>query len=931
MAFQPYRVLVVDDEEIVRSMLGKMLGANGYRYLLASSGREAREILSREPVDLVIMDILMPEESGIELCKAIRQQYPRVAILILSAVDGPETVGEAISAGADGYLTKPTEPKELLAQITVAMYYRKQELATEGYKKELEATIQEKNKSLQEMLEKVAENERFFNSILDSIQEGIIVLSPDLTIEWTNSALKKWFGNSEPLLGRKCYEVVYKRAAPCKYCSAIMSLNSKKPSQKIYKLTPRSQMEWIRSLAYPMIGESGEVSKIVVVVSDITQFKRTEESLRKSEELYRSLVESITDAIVRLDLERRIVSCNRAFLDIFGYEEDEVIGESISLCHPSEESFHSFDEQVYPEIKRKGCARSEWNFVTKKGKVIPFETTTSAIKDPSGNTIGYVSVMRDITERRSAQQALEESEKKYRLLVENIREGIVVGQGSMLKFVNDAICKISGYSRDELLKMPWKELVHPDDRLRIEKIHKARLAGEMVPKTYTFRLIDKKGRIRWLENSGVVITWEGELASLNFLTDITKRKQVEDELRAAHSDLEHLVSSLSSILIELTSDGIVRRWNKVAEEILGLKENQVLSRKLSHLGLAWEIEKILDGLDRCKNTKRPVRLGDIPFVRQDKKRVLLGITINPKTNNTGDLLGFILVGADITEHRVMEAQLLQAQKLESVGQLAAGIAHEINTPIQFVGDNIQFLHEAFADLMRLLEAYKKLYDKQGNCEGLAPRLQEARELEEAIDLPFLAKEVPKAIEQSMEGVRRVAKIVGAMKEFSYPDVEEKTPIDLNHAIENTVIVAKNEWKYVAELITDLDPNLPPVPCLPGEFNQVILNLIINAAHAISDVVKEQEGKKGKITITTRRIEDWVEIRVSDTGTGIPEEIRDRIFDPFFTTKEVGKGTGQGLAIARSMLVNKHKGSIEFETEVGKGTTFIVRLPLKEKG
>ncbi|HIC85794.1 MAG TPA: PAS domain-containing protein [Desulfobacterales bacterium] len=434
-----------------------------------------------------------------------------------------------------------------------------------------------------------------------------------------------------------------------------------------------------------------------------------------------------------------------------------------------------------------------------------------------------------------------------------------------------------------------------------------------------------------MENSGVVITWEGELASLNFLTDITKRKQVEDELRAAHSDLEHLVSSLSSILIELTSDGIVRRWNKVAEEILGLKENQVLSRKLSHLGLAWEIEKILDGLDRCKNTKRPVRLGDIPFVRQDKKRVLLGITINPKTNNTGDLLGFILVGADITEHRVMEAQLLQAQKLESVGQLAAGIAHEINTPIQFVGDNIQFLHEAFADLMRLLEAYKKLYDKQGNCEGLAPRLQEARELEEAIDLPFLAKEVPKAIEQSMEGVRRVAKIVGAMKEFSYPDVEEKTPIDLNHAIENTVIVAKNEWKYVAELITDLDPNLPPVPCLPGEFNQVILNLIINAAHAISDVVKEQEGKKGKITITTRRIEDWVEIRVSDTGTGIPEEIRDRIFDPFFTTKEVGKGTGQGLAIARSMVVNKHKGSIEFETEVGKGTTFIIRLPLKEKG
>jgi len=165
-----------------------------------------------------------------------------------------------------------------------------------------------------------------------------------------------------------------------------------------------------------------------------------------------------------------------------------------------------------------------------------------------------------------------------------------------------------------------------------------------------------------------------------------------------------------------------------------------------------------------------------------------------------------------------------------------------------------------------------------------------------------------------------------MKEFSHPGTKEKVPLDLNHAIESTIIVARSEWKYVAELETDFDPSLPMIPCLPGEFNQVILNLIVNAAHAIADVTQKGGPEKGLISVQTRDTADSVEVRIRDTGTGIPEEVRSRIFDPFFTTKEIGKGTGQGLAIARSVVVDKHNGSIQVETEDGKGTTFIVRLP-----
>jgi len=202
---------------------------------------------------------------------------------------------------------------------------------------------------------------------------------------------------------------------------------------------------------------------------------------------------------------------------------------------------------------------------------------------------------------------------------------------------------------------------------------------------------------------------------------------------------------------------------------------------------------------------------------------------------------------------------------------------------------------------------------------------------ETADLEYLTGEIPSAIEQSLEGVERVAKIVRAMKEFSHPGTTEKTQMDLNHAIESTLTVCRNEWRYVAEVVTEFDSGLPLVQCLPGEINQTVLNIVVNAAHAIGDIARDANGTKGTITISTKRDGDWAEIRIRDTGTGIPEHARARVFDPFFTTKGVGKGTGQGLAIAHSVVVDKHGGTICFETENGKGTTFIIRLPFVSPG
>jgi signal transduction histidine kinase len=286
---------------------------------------------------------------------------------------------------------------------------------------------------------------------------------------------------------------------------------------------------------------------------------------------------------------------------------------------------------------------------------------------------------------------------------------------------------------------------------------------------------------------------------------------------------------------------------------------------------------------------------------------------------------------DITELRRLGRELTAAQKLESVGRLAAGVAHEINTPVQFVSDNVQFARASMTDIAAVILAYRGLQEAAQQGGNVLEAAARAAQAETAVELDYLMKDVPLALDDASDGLGRIATIVRSMKEFAHPDQAEKTLADLNQAIRSTLVIAHNEYKFVADIDAQFG-ELPLVPCYLGEINQVVLNLIINAAHAISDVTKDS-GILGKLTIRTRfdADADAVEVAIADSGSGIPESARAKIFDPFFTTKEVGKGTGQGLAIARSVIVNKHGGTLRFETECGKGTTFFIRLPLKTIG
>lgn len=542
--------------------------------------------------------------------------------------------------------------------------------------------------------------------------------------------------------------------------------------------------------------------------------------------------------------------------------------------------------------------------------------------------------------RQSIEQQLRVSEARFSGILQLADDAIVtVNDSQRIMLFNQGAERIFGYAADEVLGQPLS-LLMPD---RFQGGHH-RSVRAFTSDLSIARPMNARNEITGRRKNGeefpaeasiARVTVEGQTTYTAILRDISQRKQEEQILKNAKALAEQAASEKAALLatveaffIEVSETGAVGQWTGKAEKIFGIPLVEAIGRPVQDLSIGWSREVIQEAISRAMKTRRSIYLDKVLLVTHENRQRFLKLTITPLCKESG--VAVVVMGEDITGHLLMEHDLAQAQKLESIGHLAAGIAHEINTPTQFVGDNVRFLSDSFADLHTVLARHRELLAsaKAGAC---ATDLIEACELElQRADLDYLQIEIPKAIAQSAEGVERIATIVRAMKDFAHPGSEEKVSVDLNKAIKSTVEVSRNEWRYVSDLTMDLSPDLPLVPCLQGQFNQVILNMIVNAAHAIGDVV-ENTGQKGIISIISCRVDDWAEIRIMDNGSGIPEHSRHKIFDPFFTTKEVGKGTGQGLAIARSVVVDKHRGTITVESQVGQGTTFIIRLPLNGPG
>ena len=392
-------------------------------------------------------------------------------------------------------------------------------------------------------------------------------------------------------------------------------------------------------------------------------------------------------------------------------------------------------------------------------------------------------------------------------------------------------------------------------------------------------------------------------------------RRSEESFRCLFTAIPHAVWVYDAGTLEIleVNPAAVRRYGYSAGEFLALKMPDIYPEEESRR------------LSRALETGGPeVRSGGA-WKHKAKDGQVLEVEIGAHALDFRGRSAVVVVAQDVTERKQLEMELHHAQRLESVGQLAAGIAHEINTPIQYVGDNLRFMSDSFRGRSAVLGLYEGLLEAAERGAVTPEMLAALRQAIEDADIEYVSREVPKAIAQSHDGVQRVATIVRAMKEFAHPGHREKAAADLNEALRSTLLVARNEYKYVADVETAFG-SLPPVVCLIADMNQVFLNLLINAAHAIGDVMR-QTGEKGKITVRTWQAGDQAVVAVSDTGCGIPEKIRSRVFDPFFTTKPVGTGTGQGLAIARSIVVEKHGGTLRFEPNQPRGTVFYVSVPL----
>jgi len=520
------------------------------------------------------------------------------------------------------------------------------------------------------------------------------------------------------------------------------------------------------------------------------------------------------------------------------------------------------------------------------------------------------------------------SKRHYEVILDNMSEGIIeLNLERKIIFANPMAILLSGITEEDLFTLTFSKIFNSSHRKRVEELidsldDKPREITEDSPlslngKEVSLSIIPIKEDDK-RQASGI----------LAIVCDISERKRAEQALREREERYRTILDSIEQGYYEVDMAGNFTYVNATMCEILGYSENELIGMNNRQYMDQETAKKVFQAFNKVFNTGK-VEKGFIWEVkRKDEVKRFVGISVSLVKDSKGHRVGFKGIASDVTERMILENHMAQSQKLESIGQLASGIAHEINTPSQFVGDNAHFLKDAFSDIDQLLKKYEKLHQAAKSGAVTEDAIDEVETALEEADVEYLREEIPVAIQQSLDGVNRIAGIVSAMKAFSHPGDKEKTAFDINKAIESTITVARNEWKYVADMVTDFDPTLPLVPCIAGEFNQVILNMIINAANAISEVVGDGSEEKGAITVSTHKKDGWAEIRITDTGQGIKESIRSKIFDPFFTTKKVGKGTGQGLAIAHSAIVNKHGGTIRFDTEAGKGTTFFINLPIE---
>jgi two-component system NtrC family sensor kinase len=652
--------------------------------------------------------------------------------------------------------------------------------------------------------------------------------------------------------------------------------------------------------------------------------------------------------MVITDRGGRFRRVNAAFAALVGRSVDELLGTSFSALTSPDDVGRSQAVMRALLTKATETACFEKRYLRPDGALIWVELNIRSLTDDDGAVVAFLASGADVTARKVVEAELiraAEDTQRLALVARATSSAVVIADpGGRIQWVNDAFTRQSGYRPEEAVGRSRVELLHGPSSGSDELAAFGELLSRGEPADGDFHLTATDGRpyvanvqVRPVIEDGVVTHLIG------VERDVTQRHQAEEALRIARTRAEWLAEALT-LETELLGSVIsavpqMVFWKDRARHYVGCNTAYLGFRGCSDvaglraleetgLGPVAETTRLLTELETevlasgAAVIDRQVTVSDPAGL----PRVLLLSVLPPGPASAGGR-GIIGVVADVTQVREMEQKLAQASRLESIGQLAAGIAHEINTPVQYITSNTSFLVEATTDFIATAGDIAQLSHDldQTGADPVAGRAR-LRELVDRLDLAGLQDDVPSALRESQEGLTRLTQIVRAMKDYAHPGTALQDS-DINQAIETTTQVCRNEWKYVARLELDLDPDAGLVPCYAGELKQVILNIVVNAAHALAEQRADATLGLGRITVSTRRERDEIVIRIADDGPGMPESVRERIFDPFFTTKGVGKGTGQGLSMARSVVVGKHHGRLEVTSTAGCGAEFVIGLPL----
>jgi len=900
-------VLYVEDEADVVEQTVRFLSRYSGTLLTASNGAEGLEFYRQHHPDIIITDIRMPVMDGLTMARTIRESDNSIPIIVMTAFDQADYLMQSINIGIDGYVTKPVESAWLLTTLYKCAHRLRVDQALK------QSLIEAKRRE-----RIITESKKEFELVITGAQLG--TWNWDITTGEVHFN-ERWFNmlgyQSEEL---KSHVSVWKELIHPEDADFVMAALEEHLSGKTVMYSTEHRLRhktgrwiWVHDIGKVLrLDADGKPQRAFGIHLDITERMDAVARLAKAKNESDAIINDFLDTLLVVSADLTIVRINQATCDFLGYEEMELLQKPVAvLFHDDEASvraaFAFYAEQNRAQFNSTRELRNvELCYRHKNNDSLPMSFNIRTILGEQGQVTGVVAGAKDISTLRFSLDEIGRQKEFIETLFDVFPVGLLTLSTSGEIMTSNQNFKTMQESYSERFSVSPEEWACG----LIEKI----MPQQTNQDAFIVHLKHGSDSAYFRCQVTSICSLESETVIVSII-DITRELLIEEERAMLAMVIEQFNDSVT---ITGTDDGIVRYVNPAVEESSGYSKQELVGKPPLYCGEglfdAATIEEVQKSLAKGK-----VWSGHLKSSQEDGIVFESEVTIFSVHDNEGSFNYNVEIKKDVTEVINLQCKLALAQKMEAIGQLAAGIAHEINSPIQYVLNNIAFIGQAFGGLNDLLVEIGKTENL-----SLPPRVSS---LLENSRLDFLLQEIPESLKETEEGIDRIVKIVAAMREFSHPGSGEKEPVDLNHALKNALIVCRNEWKYVAEVVTDLALDLPLVHCFSDQMNQVFLNLIINSSHAIEAEKAIKPDKPSCITITTRRNGQWVELRVSDTGCGIPKEIQHRIFEPFFTTKEVGKGTGQGLAIVHDIVVKKHGGRIDCISELGQGTTFLLSLPV----